>query len=54
MASSDRLRALADGGEEAMAASEKKVAEADLMEENIAKMFSYVRNADFEGGHHAR
>ena len=49
MASSDRLRALADGGEEAMAATEKKVAEADLMEENTAKMFSYVRNADFEG-----
>ena len=31
-----------------MAASEK-VAETDLMEENIAKMFSYVPNADFEG-----
>jgi len=49
MASSDRLRALADGGEEGMAAAEKKVADADAMEEHVAKMFSYVRNADFEG-----
>ena len=32
-----------------MAAAEKKVAEADRMEENTSKMFSYVRNADFEG-----
>ena len=50
MASSDRLRAQANGGEDPMVASEKKVAEADLMEENISKMFTYVRNADFEGG----
>ena len=49
LASSDRLRAMADGGEEGMAVAEKKVAEADIMEENNAKMFSYVRNADFEG-----
>jgi hypothetical protein len=49
LASSDRLRAIADGGEEGMLAAEKKVAEADAMEEHVAKMFSYVRNADFEG-----
>ena len=49
MASSDRLRALADGGEAGMVAAEAKVAEADAMEEHVSKMFSYVRNADFEG-----
>lgn len=49
MASSDRLRALADGGEAGMEQAEAKVAEADAMEEHVAKMFSYVRNADFEG-----
>ena len=32
-----------------MEQSEAKVAEADAMEEHVAKMFSYVRNADFEG-----